>query len=383
MNTTTPHTTPPTPRTSEDVLAGHPDRVCDAIAEAVVEAAHCHDPKALVGVEVALHRRVVYITGRVAASYNDAVHTDEPPDLSQPVLDRLVADAFVSAGYRDRWYHPVDVIADLDIGPLINDERAIRQYSDDQGIAVGYADPSTKNLLPVEHAFVRALREGLAAVRAAHADIFGPDGKVLVHLAPGDRPRCALVNVALQHVPGVGFDDLYRLLVPQLIAAADQFSVLIDLPARFDHDTLRINGIGDFTCGGPMGDNGLSGKKLVVDHYGPHVPIGGGAICGKDAHKPDRVGPLRARQIAVRLARTTGQRTLVHLGWVPGLEAPDRLWATLADGRVLDAEHISAVIQVPDLSLADSATELELANQPWQAIMREGYFGVDGRGWER
>jgi len=79
----------------------------------------------------------------------------------------------------------------------------------------------------------------------------------------------------------------------------------------------------------------------------------------------------------------TGQRTLVHLGWVPGLEAPDRLWASLADGRVLDAEHISAVIQVPDLTLADSATEFKLANQPWQAIMREGYFGVDGRGWER
>lgn len=365
-----------TPRSSEDVLAGHPDRVCDAIAESIVEAAHQHDPKALVGVEVALHRHSVYITGRVAASYNDAVCTDEPLDLSEAVLDQIVSTAFISAGYSGRWSHPVKVSSDLDVGPLHNDERAIRPYSDDQGIAVGYADPSTPNLLPVEHALVRTIRDHLATARMGHVDIFGPDGKALVHLAAGNSPRLALVNVAIQHVPGVGFDDLYRLIVPHLTAAIDQFSGLVDLPARLDQDTLRINGIGDFTCGGPMGDNGLSGKKLVADHYGPHIPIGGGAICGKDAHKPDRVGPLRARQIASRIARATGQRALVHLGWVPGLEDPDRLWAILGDGRVLDGDSIASLIQVPDLSLAASATELELADQPWQAIMREGYVGA-------
>jgi len=145
---------------------------------------------------------------------------------------------------------------------------------------------------------------------------------------------------------------------------------------------LRVNGIGDFTCGGPMGDNGLSGKKLVVDHYGPRVPIGGGAICGKDVHKPDRVGALRARQLAVRLARETGLAATVTTGFLPGLDAPDRLHARLADGRQLDEESIGRLVRVPDLTLAGTARDLELAAVPWPTVMRRGYFGT-GERWER
>ena len=146
------------------------------------------------------------------------------------------------------------------------------------------------------------------------------------------------INIAVQHAPDIGFEDLHRLVWPSVAAALDELSCSVDVPARLDGDTLRLNGIGDFSCGGPNGDNGLSGKKLVVDHYGPQVPIGGGALCGKDPHKPDRVGPLRARQLAVRLAAATGQAATVHLGWLPGLEAPDRLHARLADGTALDAD---------------------------------------------
>lgn len=370
------------PRTAEDILAGHPDRVCDAIAEALVEAAHQHDRDALAGIEVALHRNVVYVTGRIAASYNDALYTNEPLDLAPPVIESIVGDVFVEAGYQGRWQHQVAVVTDLDVGTLDDDERAIRCFSDDQGVATGYADAATPDRLPVEHSLVRALRCGLADVRAAHEDILGPDGKVLIRLDPGPRPRLALVNIAIQHVPGVGFDDLYRWIVPHLAAAAERYADMVDLPARLDQDIVRVNGIGDFTCGGPMGDNGLSGKKLVVDHYGPHIPIGGGAICGKDAHKPDRVGPLRARQIAVRLAEATGQDALVHLGFLPGLEAPDRLWASLGDGRWLDADQIAGLVSVPDLTLAGSARDLELYRHRWRSIMRAGYFG-NGLGWER
>jgi S-adenosylmethionine synthetase len=367
-------------RHAEDVLPGHPDRVCDGIAEAIVTQALHLDPEALVGVEVALHRHLVCITGRVAASEVPGTSTSTRDAFDQSSLERLVAEQFHAAGYHDVWEHPVRVMTDLDVGPLLDDERAIRRYSDDQGIATGYATPHTPDLLPLEQTVARSIRRALAAARAEHADVLGPDGKVLVRLA---APRSiGAVNVAIQHVAGVGFADLYDMVVPHLTAAIDALEGTVEPPARFDGDALRLNGIGDFTCGGPLGDNGLSGKKLVVDHYGPHVPIGGGAICGKDAHKPDRVGAVRARQLAVRLARATGDTALVHLGWLPGLEAPDRCWATLGDGTPLDRAAIEALVHVPDLSLAGTATDLELAHVDWPTVMRAGYLGND-RPWDR
>jgi S-adenosylmethionine synthetase len=373
--------------TAEDVLAGHPDRVCDAIAEGVVTYALRHDPQALVGVEVALHRRSVFITGRVAAS--DTAGT--PITLGRAELEAIVGQAFASAGYTERWLHPVRVVSDLEVGGLDDDERGIRRLSDDQGIAVGYAHPRTPRNLPYEVTIVRMFREALGVARAQRPDVLGPDGKVLVSLTPGeglDWPRLRLINVAIQHVDGVGYEDLLAWLGPQLISAGQQVEQMAKAPRGtfggdrlLGPDRLRVNGIGDFTCGGPMGDNGLSGKKLVVDHYGPQVPIGGGAICGKDVHKPDRVGALRSRQIAVSLARATGLVATVTTGYLPGLETPDRLHARLGDGRELDADGIAALVSVPDLSLAGSARDLELASVDWQAIMRSGYFGSAQR-WE-
>ena len=185
--------------------------------------------------------------------------------------------------------------------------------------------------------------------------------------------------MAVQHAAQLGFEDLHRLVAPSLADMLDDLAGYLDLPARLDGETLRLNGIGDFTCGGPHGDNGLSGKKLVVDHYGPHVPIGGGALCGKDPHKPDRVGPLRARQLAVRLAAATGRAATVHLGWLPGLEAPDRIAGRLADGTTLDADGIATIVPVPDLTLAGSARDLELAGVPWPAAITRGYVGAGWR----
>jgi len=363
------------PRTAEDVLAGHPDRLCDAVAEAIVTHACSVDDEALVGVEVALHRHFIAITGRVAASNNDRPWLVHALDLSDEALDQIVREQFETAAYVGAWAHRVRVVSDLDVGELLPDERAIRRYSDDQGIAVGYADPTGPNMIPVEAFVARSIKEALAdAVDSSDEDL-GPDGKVLVRLSAGDRPLLGHINLAIQHRPGLGFEHLHRLIAPFLEERLGELHEWVDIPERLDGSSLRLNGIGDFTCGGPLGDNGLSGKKLVVDHYGPHVPIGGGALCGKDVHKPDRVGALRARQLAVRLARVCGTTATVHLGWLPGLEEPDRLWAQLGDGRVLDADAIAGLITIPDLSLAGSARELSLRLQDWAWTMRLGYFG--------
>ena len=361
---------------AEDVLPGHPDRLCDAVAELLVDTGLVFDEEALVGVEVALHRRFLAITGRIAAGLIDDAELSERGPLLLGVQD-----IFESAGYAGRWAHPVDVVTDLDIGRLADDERAIRRFSDDQGIAVGFADPAQPAGMPIEATAARRLRQALSDMRSLHADHLGPDGKVLVTVEPGTRPRLVAVNIAIQHTADVDFTDLHRMVVPHLERTLTDLEQHLDVPV-LDGTTLRLNGIGDFTCGGPFGDNGLSGKKLVVDHYGPQVPIGGGAICGKDPHKPDRVGPLRARQLAVRLGDVTGQAATVHLGWLPGLEEPDRVNARLADGTQLDRRQIERLVTVPDLSLAGSVTELELCSVNWMSTMRAGYFGGEWA-WER
>jgi len=362
---------------AEDVLPGHPDRLCDAVAETIVTGAHAADPEALVGVEAALHRHRMLITGRIAAGDGNLPHAD-PAHLAG-----LAAGQLEQAGYTGRWAHPLQVDTDLDVGPLEDDERDIRRYSDDQGVTVGHADPTTPDLLPVEVHVVRRIKDAAAACRAEHPHLLGPDGKVLVRLeTDGRTTRIVAVNVSLQHAPGVQLGDLHLMLLPHLQRAFEQVAPVAEAPERLDGDSLRLNGIGDFTCGGPMGDNGLSGKKLVVDHYGPHVPIGGGAICGKDAHKPDRAGALRARQVAVRLAAELGEPATVQTGFLPGLEAPDRLTANTASGRHLDAEQIGRLIRLPDLSLKGTAVDLELAAVDWVGRMRRGYFGTNGA-WER
>ena len=196
--------------------------------------------------------------------------------------------------------------------------------------------------------------------------------------------RWGRVNVSLHHAPGAGdHESLYRLVWPVLEQLSEELdAALPGIAAGVPDDVLYLNGAGDFSCGGTFGDNGLSGKKLVVDGYGPGVPIGGGALCGKDPHKVDRIGALAARQLAVRLVRDAHARSArVTLGWLPGAETPDTLHA-LVDGEPWAEPRIRAAIAVPDLSIEGTFQRLELAGVRWVNVMRRGYFG-NHWAWER
>jgi S-adenosylmethionine synthetase len=360
---------------AEDVLAGHPDRLSDAVAEAVVDRAVGIDSEALVGVEVGVHRTVAFVTGRVAAGRGGAPSFD---------VDDLVRGAYVRAGYTDNWALEPRVLTDLDLGPLADDERGIRGFSDDQSITVGHAcgGPRTGFLPPAVFA-ARAFREALQDARDAHAKALGPDGKVMVVLRRrGRRFRLERLCLSIQHAPGLPSEAQHRLVVPALEQAVARLDpALPDVGEGWSPEVVRLNGAGEFSCGGPHGDNGLSGKKLVVDHYGPGVPIGGGALCGKDPHKVDRVGALRARQIAVRLVRDAGRaEATVWLGWQPGREEPDVVFAR-ADGEVLERAEIERLVPVPGLSIAASFRDLELGRVRWAEVQRAGYFGRK-RAWE-
>jgi S-adenosylmethionine synthetase len=381
------------PHVAEDVLPGHPDRVCDAIAERIVDDAVAVDDRALVGVEVALFRESVVVTGRIAASRGGPCGTGLPPTFREQVI----YEAFEAAGYQGPWAvsglpketsrgeNVLRLLLDLETGELSCEESGIRGFSDDQNIVVGHASGSEQTgWLPPAPFVARKLREALGAVSRREAERLGPDGKVLVRFIERDGAfRWSHCNVAVQHAPGVGYDTLHALVVPALHEAAKEVeAALPGLGASFRPEDVRLNGGGDFSCGGPRGDNGLSGKKLVVDHYGPGVPIGGGALCGKDPHKVDRAGALRARQLAVRLVRDAGAReATVRLGFFPGLEAPAWMDA-FVDGAWWDADRIARAVTVPDLSLEGTVAELELTSVRWSEVARAGYFG-NAAAWER
>lgn len=307
--------TPSILRTAEWVLPGHPDKLADAIADAIVQAAWQKDPRALVAVEVALFRKSVFIDGRIAGDGTSRINV-------RSIAQRV----FRSAGYTNWTWSKGDklnVITDIIRGPLASGESESRPIADDQSIITGYAcsTPGTGSL-PVEHALARHLAKALYAFAKSHRANCGPDGKVIVFLAesPDARSwRLDSLSVSLHHRLQWEAVDAYRATRKVILCALEEFALAVP-GFEFDESVkLSFNGAGCFEVGGPMADNGLSGKKLVVDFYGPRVPIGGGAMSGKDFWKVDRAGPLIARELALKAVQVHGCReAIVTLGICPG-----------------------------------------------------------------
>ena len=305
-------------RFAEAVCAGHPDRLADRIADAIVELACVRDDHALVGVEVALHRHVVFIDGRVAAGEGrDCVVT--PDDIVS-----LVRSAYAEAGYGKSpsgTFVPdpgvLDVRLDLCLGPLEADERAARAVADDQAVAVGHAVRGDRaGYRPLEQALASDFANALERLRVGRPTLgLGPDGKTLVVV----RGRQLVgVSVSVHHRPGVEWRGLTRAVRDACVAVAGEY-VEADELERIDDVDWLVNGAGAFEIGAGEADNGLSGKKLVVDGCGTSVPIGGGTVHGKDPRKVDVRGQKQAREMAVDLVRTgQAEEATVWLAWRPG-----------------------------------------------------------------
>ncbi len=370
---------------AEWVSPGHPDRLADAIAERIVDRALGLDPRALVGVEVAVHTNRVFVDGRVAA--NGITAADD-------WLSDLVADAYESAGYVGPWTPTraeLKVEHDLCTGELADDERELRSVSDDQSVTLGWAGGDKRtNFLPPAHFVAHALGHALARWRAEHAgDAFGPDFKLLPRFSERLGATSEFVwerlTLSIQHRPGMGYEEQHRLLRAPIERALAQLerAGLVGIASSFRPACLDLNGAGAFERGGPHGDNGLSGKKLVVDHYGPTVPIGGGALCGKDPHKVDRVGALRARQLAKSLLPHAGAQAVVRLIWAPGLGEPCHVEAQVRDALGMPVPLGPDDLPDPEwFAIERSVRELELARPIWAQALRQGYFTNAAQNWE-
>jgi S-adenosylmethionine synthetase len=340
---------------AECVLPGHPDKLCDAIADALVNAACVRHPRALVGVEVAIHRDTVLVTGCITTTPRLGI--DEVIDTVRQVLTR--------AGYGGAWAPDpasVRVLTDVRLETLDADLIELRALSDDQAITIGWAGGRAEDRwLPRCHRLAWLLAQRLGAARVANG--LGPDGKVIVVAEQGVVRR---VSFSLHHAAGADRSALYA-LAARIVAAEG-----------LERIELLVNGGGDFAVGGSHGDNGLSGKKLVVDAYGPTVPTGGGAWSGKDPHKVDRVGALRARQLALRaLHRGLGREVELSLGWFPGDRSPSAVGLRL-DGRPADPRLLGPV----DLSIAGSHHALGLHRVDWAARAATAAWFQEPAPWE-
>jgi S-adenosylmethionine synthetase len=309
-------------RFAEAVCVGHPDRLADTIAGRIVALATARDPDALVGVEVAVHRSVVFVDGRVAAGRENAL-------VEEGEIAALAREAFRDAGYGrtpSGVFPPdpdtLDVRTDLCLGALPEDERAIRDVSDDQAICVGHAvwGPRADHR-PLEQALANDFAAALERLRVERPELgLGPDGKTLVAVR---GRRLVGVSLSVQHAQGVDWVALTREARGACEAVAAEYVAAGELEPPGPEADWLVNGAGAFELGGPEGDNGLSGKKLVAQAYGTAVPIGGGATHGKDPRKVDPRGQALARQIALDAVCKGGAReATVWLAYRPGDLAP-------------------------------------------------------------
>ena len=367
-------------RCAEWVLPGHPDKLSDAVADALVQAAVQRQAQALCAIEVAVHRDDVYLTGRLACEGSASID-----------LQALVRGVYRSAGYGGHWRpapQDIRVGGNLCVDALVEGEAEIRSMSDDQSVVCGYAvDLPQIGWIPPEQWLAREVARRLFALVWDERVRLCPDGKVMVVLAehaaqgPVRQRRWTVKAVSLSLLaacPEVALERMARACVQ---AAIDEGASRLpgwDASAGSNDWAFVLNGSGTFELGGPEGDNGLSGKKLLLDHYGPRVPIGGTAMSGKDFHKPDRAGTLMARRLArLMVASGVADDVCVQFMTFPGDMRPRWVRAWTPHGELADAQRWLEVMAADFIRAAGWWVDLDLVE-----MARWGWFGGGGK-WEQ
>ncbi len=346
----------------ESVTNGHPDKFCDRVSDAILDAALAGDPNSRVAIETAA-KSGVRVLGEMT--------TSTPIDIKA-----IVRRVWNETGYRpeDLRGVDVDVVRQSPDIALIN-KGAGAQGAGDQGIMNGFAvwNPAHEHM-PTCTAFARKLTNRLHEVRASGAlPWMGPDGKSQVVMRGGAVTH---VTIAIQHDREAPLEDIRREVFAQ---------VIVPVVGDIDPKACTINGTGAFILGGPAADAGLTGRKIVVDQYGPGIPVGGGAFSGKDPTKVDRTAAYMARFIAKEIVRRQdANEAFVQLAYTINGVEPDAL-VVIADGR-LDAALEAWVRKTFPLSPAGMIEFLGLTHpQGWsyEDAAAFGHFGRPQFPWEQ
>jgi S-adenosylmethionine synthetase len=366
--------------TSESVGEGHPDKMADQISDAILDAMLEQDPESRVACETLIKTSIVVVAGEVRS--NAVVH-----------IDRLVRQVIRDIGYDSmaRGFDPSDCtvvnalgLQSVDIAQGVDETGDHEQGAGDQGLMFGYATKETPELMPMPLVMAHQLTRRLSvARRSEEIDWLRPDGKAQVSIEyDGDIPRrIEAIVVSCQHADDIEIADLRRQVRSKIIDVA--------LPTdMIDGDTkIHINPTGRFVIGGPQGDCGLTGRKIIVDTYGGVGSHGGGAFSGKDPSKVDRSASYMARHVAKNIvASGLAARTEVQLAYAIGVVDPVSVMVdTFGTGEVADERITAAVREVFPLSPLEIIKYLDLLRPIYRQTAAFGHFGRDNPDftWER
>ena len=369
--------------TSESVGEGHPDKLCDQVSDAVLDACLRDDPESHVACECYATTGMVLIGGEITTS----TYVD---------IQKVARDVVYDIGYTNPDYGiDYESMAVLNTihsqSPDINqgvvgkglDEFKGRQGAGDQGMMFGFACSETPELMPAPIMYAHQILHRATELRKSKKIAWlRPDAKSQVTLEyEGHRPvHVDTVVVSHQHDPDVNYKVIHDTIIEEIIKPVLKESDLIDGKTKF-----FINPTGRFVIGGPMGDTGLTGRKIIVDTYGGMGRHGGGAFSGKDPSKVDRSAAYMARYVAKNIvAAGLAERCEVQLAYAIGVPDPVSVMIdTFGTGTVIEARIAEAVRKVFELDPAGIIRTLDLKKPIYQKTASYGHFGRDGFSWER
>ena len=364
--------------TSESVTEGHPDKLCDQIADAVLDAVIRKKPDARVACEVFVTTGVVFVMGEVSDGALDGID-----------IEQIVRETIRQIGYSDyRFGFHADTVAVItsihaqspDIAQGVTKALEVRESkiqelgAGDQGMVFGYASDETDELMPMPIYLAHALTRKLAMVRKQGVvSYLGPDGKAQVSVEyEDDKPvRVDNIVISAQHLPEIEHDTIEKDIIEQVIRKVIP-EQLIDTDTKF-----FINPTGRFVIGGPQGDTGLTGRKIVVDTYGGFARHGGGAFSGKDPTKVDRSAAYAARYVAKNLvAAGVAHRCEIQIAYAIGVANPVSVSVnTFGTGVIQEEQILELIDEFFDLRPLSIINGLGLRKPIYKPTASYGHFG--------
>ena len=358
--------------TSESVTEGHPDKVADAISDSILDAIIGQDKNCRVACETLVTTGLVFISGEITTE----CYVDMP---------QIVRDTIRDIGYRSSQMgfdcQTCSVITSIDrqspdIAQGVNTGQGLykEQGAGDQGLMFGFATDETPELMPMPILYAHKLCNQLATVRKnGTLDFLRPDGKsqVTIEYENGTPRRVDTVVISAQHKPDVGYDDLKDAIIEEVIKKV--------IPQEMtDGDTRYfINPTGRFVIGGPMGDCGLTGRKIIVDTYGGQGSHGGGCFSGKDPSKVDRSASYMARHIAKNIvAAGLSKKCEIQIAYAIGIAEPVSVMVDLMGTGVIPKKKVEELVtEVFDLRPAAIIEYLDLLRPIYRKTAAYGHFG--------